>query len=183
MFQPYSVTLTAIGGTPPYTWGLVGGNFPGLSVSADGVLSGTPAAIGPTTLRIQATDSKGDSHAEGFDIRVDLPTTTPSPTRTSTPTPTATPSVTPTPTVTPTSSATATASPTLTPSLTPRTPPCAGDCNMDGTVTVDELIKGVNIALDTLPLSACASFDANGNGVVTVDEIVKAVNAALLGCP
>ena len=59
---------------------------------------------------------------------------------------------------------------------------CVGNCNGDGEVTVDELIKGVNIALGTLPLSDCLSFDANGDGIVTVDEIVKAVNAALNGC-
>jgi hypothetical protein len=152
VFQTYSVTFAATGGTPPYTWDLVGGKFPGLTLSTDGILSGKPTAIGPGSLRIMATDSKGDSHAKMFDIRVDLPTATP------TPTPSPTPSVTP-------------------------VPPCLGDCNADGTVTVDELIKGVNIALGTQRLSACTQFDGNGDGVVTVDELVKAVSKALNGCP
>lgn len=151
VFRAYSVTFTAIGGTAPYTWDLVGGGFPGLKLSAEGVLAGVPAALGPGSLRIMATDSKGDSHAEQFDIRVDLATPTP------------TPSLTPTPSSTP-------------------VPPCIGDCNADGTVTVDELIKGVNIVLGTLPISDCLALDANSDETVTVDELVKAVGAALNGC-
>jgi hypothetical protein len=50
-------------------------------------------------------------------------------------------------------------------------------------VTVDELIIGVNIALDALPVSACPSFDLNNDMHVTMDEIISAVNAALDGCP
>jgi len=59
---------------------------------------------------------------------------------------------------------------------------CAGDCNGDGAVTVDELIKGVNIALGSASLDQCSSFDTNGDGEVTVDELVRAVNNALTGC-
>ena len=60
---------------------------------------------------------------------------------------------------------------------------CTGDCNEDGLVTVDELVKGVNIALSLLPVTDCTAFDRNGDGTVTVDELVTAVNAALTGCP
>src|SRR4029453_10293572 len=35
---------------------------------------------------------------------------------------------------------------------------CVGDCNNNGSVTVDELVKGVGIALGSLPVSACPSF-------------------------
>jgi len=59
---------------------------------------------------------------------------------------------------------------------------CHGDCNGDGTVTVDELLKGVNIALGTADLSGCEIFDSNPDGEVTVDELVRAINAALQGC-
>jgi hypothetical protein len=59
---------------------------------------------------------------------------------------------------------------------------CVGDCNLDGLVTIDEIITGINIALDTQPLEACAVFDA-GDGRVTVDTIVVGVNNALDGCP
>jgi hypothetical protein len=49
-------------------------------------------------------------------------------------------------------------------------------------VTIDELIKGVNIALGALPLEACPPFDRNEDGAVTVDELVAAVSNALYGC-
>jgi len=69
-----------------------------------------------------------------------------------------------------------TPTPTVTPSV------CAGDCGGDGSVTIDELIRGVNIALGSTPLSNCPSFDANADGEVTIDELILAVNAALAGC-
>ena len=46
-----------------------------------------------------------------------------------------------------------------------------------------ELIRGVNIALDTAPIDACPSSDVNGDGAVAVNELVAGVNAALDGCP
>ncbi len=60
---------------------------------------------------------------------------------------------------------------------------CGGDCNQDGSVTVDELVRGVNIALGTVAVDLCRSFDTNNDGAVTVDEIVAAVINALNGCP
>lgn len=69
---------------------------------------------------------------------------------------------------------------TSTPSPTPLpTVALVGDCNGNGVVTVDDLIKGVSIALGANPLSTCPSFDPNGNGAVTVDELVRAVASAL----
>ena len=49
-------------------------------------------------------------------------------------------------------------------------------------MTVDELIKGVNIALGTTSVDTCPSFDANGDGAVTINELIAAVNHALNGC-
>lgn len=60
--------------------------------------------------------------------------------------------------------------------------PCAGDCNGDGTVSINELITGVNVALSIGPLSACPVFDVDGNGHLTIEELVLAVNNALAGC-
>ncbi|MBI3785976.1 MAG: cytochrome P460 family protein [Deltaproteobacteria bacterium] len=60
---------------------------------------------------------------------------------------------------------------------------CIGDCNGDREVTVDELLLGVNIALETASSAACPSFDANNDGSVTVDELLSAVGNALNGCP
>ena len=60
---------------------------------------------------------------------------------------------------------------------------CAGDCNGDGVVTVPEVVTVDNIALGSLPLSACPAADANGDGSVGVGDAVLAVQAALDGCP
>ena len=59
---------------------------------------------------------------------------------------------------------------------------CTGDCDAGGAVTVDEILRGVNIALGTTALIECDSFDHDGDEMVTVDEILTAVNAALEGC-
>lgn len=60
---------------------------------------------------------------------------------------------------------------------------CVGDCNSDGTVTVDEVLTGVSIALGNRTLAECPSFDGNGDQQVTVDEVILALNFALAGCP
>lgn len=82
------------------------------------------------------------------------------------------------PTLTPTSTRTPT--PTRTPTATRG--PCVGDCSGDGSVTVDEIVTVVSIALGNLNVHACPSSDANGDGAVTVDEIVKSIHSALVGC-
>ena len=59
---------------------------------------------------------------------------------------------------------------------------CVGDCDGSGSVAIDEIITGVNIALGVLPVERCPSFDCAGNGAVTVDCLITAVIAALNGC-
>jgi hypothetical protein len=69
---------------------------------------------------------------------------------------------------------------------TPTPPPqsgCVGDCDGDHLVSIDELVKGVNVAIGATPLSACASINMNADGAATIDELIGAVNAALSGCP
>lgn len=86
-----------------------------------------------------------------------------------------TPTATPTPTEGP---------PTQTPTVT-RTfgpVPCVGDCNDSGSVTVNELVVGVNIALGSASIDACLAFDTNDDGTVTVNELIAGVNAALGVC-
>jgi len=64
----------------------------------------------------------------------------------------------------------------------PATAVCVGDCDNDGHVTIDELLRGANIALggeDAL----CATFDVDSSGQVTIDELLTAVTHALDGCP
>ncbi len=95
--------------------------------------------------------------------------------------PTPTPTITLTPTITPTSTP-VTPTPTPTPTVPPR-PACLGDCNVDGEVTVDEIIVMVNVALGTADVSTCRAGDFDGGGDITVDEIVVALNFGLDGCP
>ncbi len=56
---PYSLSLTAAGGTSPYTWQVTSGSLPsGLTLSTAGLLSGTPAlTIANDRVTIQVTDS------------------------------------------------------------------------------------------------------------------------------
>ncbi len=54
---------------------------------------------------------------------------------------------------------------------------------MNGSVAINELITGVNIALGSGPLSSCPSFDVNGDEMVEINELISAVNNALTGCP
>lgn len=57
---PYSQTFTGSGGTAPYTFGVTAGALPaGLSLSATGVLSGTPTTAGTSNFTIRATDANG----------------------------------------------------------------------------------------------------------------------------
>lgn len=72
----YSATLTATGGTPPYTWTLesgIEGSLPaGLSLSTSGVISGTPTEPGLFgSLAFTATDSKGNS-ANSTALSIDI---------------------------------------------------------------------------------------------------------------
>lgn len=60
--------------------------------------------------------------------------------------------------------------------------PCAGDCNGDRAVRIDEILTMVNIALGTLDLEACLAADRNQNGEVTIDEILAAIGRALSSC-
>lgn len=60
---------------------------------------------------------------------------------------------------------------------------CVGDCNDDGVVTVDEILRGTSIALGSQSLDACPGLDADGSGAVEVDELITAVSFALVGCP
>jgi hypothetical protein len=56
----YSQTLTATGGTGPYTWTTVTGTFPaGLSLSGGGIVSGLPTAEISSVVTVRATDANG----------------------------------------------------------------------------------------------------------------------------
>ncbi len=55
---PYDATLAAAGGKPPYSWSLIGGFLPpGITLAADGTLSGIPTVRGFFEASFQVTDS------------------------------------------------------------------------------------------------------------------------------
>jgi hypothetical protein len=85
---------------------------------------------------------------------------------------------TPTPSPTPTEPS----GDTPTPTATSGPIPCVGDCDGGGSVVVNELVLGVNIALDRAAVTQCESFDVDDSNTVSVNELVSGVNALLRGC-
>ena len=69
------------------------------------------------------------------------------------------------------------------PSPSPTTAGCTGDCSGDGRITIDEVVRGINIALDRLPLGMCPSFDRNGDIRVGINELMQAIAALFDDCP
>ena len=59
---------------------------------------------------------------------------------------------------------------------------CAGDCSGDAAVTIDEIIRGVSIALGQSTVASCRQIDTDGDTEVSIAEIIAAVNGALFGC-
>lgn len=53
------VVLQAAGGAPPYSWSIVRGRVPGLSLQADGELCGEPTTAGRHTIEVVVTDTMG----------------------------------------------------------------------------------------------------------------------------
>ena len=67
----YQVRLQATGGTPPYRWEVAAGQLPqGLSLSSDGLLSGTPQTAGDYQVTIRVSDSAGGTATRTFTIRI-----------------------------------------------------------------------------------------------------------------
>ncbi len=60
--QPYTTTLAAEGGVPPYTWTVSAGTLPnGLGISAGGIISGTPTVAVNASFTVKVTDSQSNS--------------------------------------------------------------------------------------------------------------------------
>jgi uncharacterized protein (TIGR03437 family) len=67
----FSSSLQASGGTPPYSWSVLGGVLPGgISVSSSGSVQGTPAAPGNYSFIAQATDATGATAADVFTLTI-----------------------------------------------------------------------------------------------------------------
>lgn len=88
---PYSQQLTEAGGVAPYTYALIGGSLDsGLSLSASGLIAGTPANAETDSFIVRITDAHGLSSQTHFNLTVAPSTLT---FLTSSPLPTATPTV------------------------------------------------------------------------------------------
>lgn len=71
--KPYSQSLIAVGGATPYSWSILAdsGSLPdGLSMSAAGVISGTPVTAGASNFTVKLTDAHGDTAQKPFSIIV-----------------------------------------------------------------------------------------------------------------
>ena len=67
----YHTSITASGGTPPYTWSPAGSiSTSGLTLLATGDISGTPAAAGTYTFTATVGDSAGARQSQSFSITV-----------------------------------------------------------------------------------------------------------------
>ena len=59
---------------------------------------------------------------------------------------------------------------------------CPGDCDANGEVAIDELVRGVRVALGDDVLDVCVVLDTDRSGQVTIDELIAAVTRALDRC-
>jgi hypothetical protein len=78
----YGDTLTESGGSAPFTWSVTSGALPpGISLSADGTLSGTPTATGIFAFTVQVTDASNQTASQATSITVSagVSTTFPAP--------------------------------------------------------------------------------------------------------
>ena len=73
--QAYSATLTASGGTPPYSWAIASGQLPtGLAVNpGSGQISGTPSAAGTFNFALKVSDQSSASANSNCTIIIAAP--------------------------------------------------------------------------------------------------------------
>jgi hypothetical protein len=69
----YNQQLQALG-TAPFIWGVTSGSLPaGLSLTAAGILQGTPTVVGSQTFGVTVTDARGGSNTQSLSLTVDPP--------------------------------------------------------------------------------------------------------------
>ncbi|HUB34355.1 MAG TPA: putative Ig domain-containing protein, partial [Bryobacteraceae bacterium] len=66
----YTATLTAIGGTSPYTWSITAGSLPPGLLFAAGTFTGTPSSAGNFSFTVQVTDSATVTAQKAFTLTV-----------------------------------------------------------------------------------------------------------------
>jgi uncharacterized repeat protein (TIGR01451 family) len=69
--QPYSQQMEAIFGTPPLSWSVVSGTLPdGITLTSDGLLSGTPTQGGISTFTVRVTDANSATADRSLSLQV-----------------------------------------------------------------------------------------------------------------
>lgn len=80
VYQGYSQTISASGGTSPYTFAVVSGSLPaGLSLASNGAISGTPTSAATANFTVRATDQGGFTGDQVYAITPAAPSITVSP--------------------------------------------------------------------------------------------------------
>ncbi|MCW0218997.1 MAG: putative Ig domain-containing protein [Prosthecobacter sp.] len=71
----YSQSLFAAGGTTAYTWSLTSGTLPdGITLSAAGIVSGSPTQTGTFNFTAQVTDGTGATLSQAFSVKINAVT-------------------------------------------------------------------------------------------------------------
>lgn len=74
--EGYEAVFTAAGGTPPYVFALSTGTLPpGVALSSDGTLSGTPTATGEYPIAVRVVDARDGSDTASATLKVRAPVT------------------------------------------------------------------------------------------------------------
>ena len=70
----YNQTLAAVGGVTPYNWTLASGTLPnGLSLTAGGVISGTPTTSGTSSFTVRVTDAQTPADTATKALSITIP--------------------------------------------------------------------------------------------------------------
>lgn len=70
--EPVDASLAATGGIPPYKWEALSTPPPGLTLTEDGRITGTPTRVGRWPLRVQVTDSTLRGASDSSLIEIDI---------------------------------------------------------------------------------------------------------------
>ncbi len=71
---PYTQSLSATGGTGPYTWSVTAGSLPpGVTLGSDGTFAGAPATAGTYSFTATVTDSVGHTASFAFSLTTKVP--------------------------------------------------------------------------------------------------------------
>ena len=67
----YTGTITATGGTGPYTYAVTSGTLPaGLTLASNGAVTGTPTTAATSAFTVTATDANGDTGSRAYSVTV-----------------------------------------------------------------------------------------------------------------